>query len=84
MRSKLPGGGWARLEPADWLQGYVPGRRRESAVLVRQATTWRLERHGLKSLTASHDLTNPGGSVMWEAMDRAVASLLGPNDLIGH
>ena len=34
------------------------GRRRESAVLIRQVTTWRLDRIGLKSLTAFHDLTN--------------------------
>ena len=60
------------------------GRRRESAVLIRQVTTWRLESIGLKSLTAFHDLTNALGSVKWEAMDRAVASLLGPNALIGQ
>ena len=52
--------------PADWLHGYIPGRRRESAILIRQASTWRLERLGLKSLTAFHDLTNAFGSVKWE------------------
>ena len=36
-----------------------------------------LERLGLKSLTAFHDLTNAFGSVKWEAMDRAAAALLG-------
>ena len=35
---------WSPPAPADWLQGYIPGRRRESAVLIRQVTTWRLER----------------------------------------
>ena len=60
------------------------GRRRESAILIRQATTWRLERLGLKSLTAFHDLTNAFGSVKWEAMDRAAAALLGPNHLLGQ
>ena len=69
--------GWTPPAPADWLHGYIPGRRRESAILIRQATTWRLERLGLKSLTAFHDLTN-FGSVKWEAMDRAAAALLGP------
>ena len=34
-------------------------------VLIRQVTTWRLERLGLKSLTAFHDLTNAFGSVKW-------------------
>ena len=63
--------------PADWLHGYIPGRRRESAILIRQASTWRLERLGLKSLTAFHDLTNAFGSVKWEAMDRAAEALLG-------
>ena len=43
---------------------------------TRQVTTWRLERLGLKSLTAFHDLT--------EAMDRAAAGLLGPNCLLGQ
>ena len=56
---------------------------RESAVLMIQVTTWRLGRTGLESLMAFHDLTNAFGSVKWEAMDRAVASLLGPNPLIG-
>ena len=41
--------GWTPPAPADWLHGYIPGRRRESAILIRQATTWRLERLGLKS-----------------------------------
>ena len=54
--------------PADWLHGYILGRRRESAILIRQASTWRLERLGLKSLTAFHDLTNAFGTVKWEAM----------------
>ena len=63
---------WMPPTPADWLHGYIPGRRRESTVLIRQATTWRLERLGLKSLTAFHDLTN------------AVAALLGPNHLLGQ
>ena len=49
--------GWMPPAPADWLHGYIPGRRRESAILIRQASTWRLERLGLKSLTAFHDLT---------------------------
>ena len=51
--------------------------RRQS--LSDKSTTWRLERLGLKSLTAFHDLTNAFGSVKWEAMDRAAAALLGPN-----
>ena len=72
--------GWTPPAPADWLHGYIPGRRRESAILIRQATTWRLERLGLNSLTASHDLTNAFGSVKWEAMDRAA----GPNHLLGQ
>ena len=76
--------GWTPPAPADWLHGYIPGRRRESAILIRQATTWRLERLGLKSLTAFHDLTNAFGSVKWEAMDRAAAALLGPNHLLGQ
>ena len=85
VRRKPTGGGWAHPEPADWLHGQIPGSRRESAaVLIRQVTTWRLERFGLKSPTAFHDLTNAFGSVKWEAMDRAVASLLGPNALIGQ
>ena len=75
---------WSPPAPADWLHGYIPGRRRESAVLIRQVTTWRLERLGLKSLTAFHDLTNAFGSVKWEAMDRAAAGLLGPNCLLGQ
>ena len=33
------------------------------AVPIRQVTTWRLERLGMKSLTASHDFTNAFGSV---------------------
>ena len=68
---------------AAWIH---PGKaaRRESAVLIRQVTTWRLERLGLKSLTAFHDLTNAFGSVKWEAMDRAAASLLGTNCLLGQ
>ena len=61
--------------------GVVGGR--ESAVLMMQVTTWRLGRTGLESLMAFHDLTNAFGSVNREAMDRAVASLLGPNPLIG-
>ena len=84
MRKKPNGGGWSQPEPADWLHGYIPGRRRESAVLIRQVTTWRLERLGLKSLTAFHDLTNAFGSVKWEALDRAVASLLRPDALVGQ
>ena len=75
---------WSPLAPADWLHGYIAGRRRESAVLIRQVTTWRLERLGMKSLTAFHDLTNAFGSVRWEAMDRAAARLLGPNCLLGE
>ena len=82
MRRKPNGGGWSQPEPADWLHGCSSERRRESAVLIRQVTTWRLERLGLKSLTAFHDLTNAFGSVKWEAKDRSVASLLGPNALI--
>ena len=70
--------------PADWLHGYIPGRRRESAVLIRQVTTWRLERLGMKSLTAFHDLTNAFGSVKWEAMDRAAERLFGPSCLGDH
>ena len=61
--------GWMPPAPADWLHGYILGRRRESAILIRQATTWRLERLGLKSLTAFHDLTNAFGSVKWEAIE---------------
>ena len=75
---------WSPLAPADWLLGYIPGRSRESTVLIRQVTTWRLERLGMKSLTAFHDLTNAFGSVKWEAMDRAAARLLGPNCLLGQ
>ena len=75
---------WSPLAPADWLHGCIPGRRRESAVLIRQVTTWRLERLGLKSLTAFHDLTDASGSVKWEAMDRAAAALLGPNAPLGQ
>ena len=75
---------WSPPAPADWLHGYIPGRRREAAVLIRQVTTWRLERLGLKSLTAFHDLTNAFGSVKWEAMDRAAEALLGPNHLLGQ
>ena len=70
--------------PADWLHGYIPGRRRESAILIRQASTWRMERLGLKSLTAFHDLTNAFGSVKWDAMDRASEALLGPNHFLGQ
>ena len=84
MWKKPNGGGWSQLAPADWLHGYFPGRRRELAVLIRQVTTWRLERLGLKSLTAFHDLTNAFGSVKWEALDRAVASLLRPDALVGQ
>ena len=84
MRRKPNGGGWSQPEPADMLHGYISRRRRESAVLIRQVTTWRLERIWLKSLTAFHDMTNAFGSVEWKAMDRAVASLLGPNALIGQ
>ena len=73
---------WSPPAPADWLRGHIPGRRRESSVLVRQVTTWSLERLGLKSLAAFHDLTNAFGSVKWEAMDRAAAALLGPNSLL--
>ena len=75
---------WSPPAPADWLHGYIPGRRRESAVLIRQVTTWRLERLGMKSLTAFHDLANAFGSVKWEVMDRAAARLLGPNCLLGQ
>ena len=74
---------WSPPAPADWHE-YIPGRRRESAVLIRQVTTSRLERLGLKSLTAFHDLANAFGSVKWEAMDRAAARLLGPNCLLGQ
>ena len=45
---------WSHPEPADWLHVCIPVRRREWAVLIRQVTTWRLERLGLKSLTAFH------------------------------
>ena len=58
---------WSPPAPADWLHGYISERRRESAVLIRQVTIWRLERLGLRSLTAFHDLTNAFGSVKWEA-----------------
>ena len=75
---------WSPPAPADRLHGYIPGRRRESAVLTRQVTTWRLERLGLKSLAAFHDLTNAFGSVKWEAMHRAAARMLGPNCLLGQ
>ena len=84
VRRKPIGGGWSQPEPADWLHGHIPERRRESAVLIRQVTTCQLERLGLESLTAFHDLTNAFGSVKWEAMDKAVAALLGPNALIGQ
>ena len=47
---------------------------RGGAVLIRHVTTWGLERRGLESLTAFHDLTNPFGSVKSEAMYWAVAS----------
>ena len=40
MRRKPNGGGWSQPEPADWLHGCIP------AVLIRQVTTWRLERLG--------------------------------------
>ena len=43
---------------------------REPAVLIRQVTTWRLERLGMNSLTAFHDLTNAFWSVKWEASCR--------------
>ena len=76
--------GWMPPAPADWLHGYIPGRRRESAILIRQASTWRLERLDLKSLTTFHDLTNAFGSVKWEAMDRAAEALLGPNHFLGQ
>ena len=33
---KPNGGGRSQPEPSDWLHGYIPGRRRESAVLIRQ------------------------------------------------
>ena len=76
---------WSPLAPADWLHGYIPGRRRESAVLITQVTTWRLERLVLKSLTAFHDLTNVFGSVKWAAMDRAAERLLlGPSCPLGQ
>ena len=75
---------WSPPAPADWLHGYILGGRRESAVLIRQVTTWKLERLGMKPLTAFHDLTNAFGSVKWEAMDRAAASLLVPNFLLGQ
>ena len=76
MRRKPNGGGLSQPEPADWLDGYISGRIRESTLLI--------ERIGLKSLTAFHDLTNAFGSFKREAMDRAVASLFGPNALIGQ
>ena len=77
-------GGWMPPAPADWLHGYIPGRRRESAILIRQASTWRLERLGLKLVTAFHDLTIAFRSVKWEAMDRAAEALLGPNHFLGQ
>ena len=75
---------WWPPASADWLHGYMPGRRRESAVLIRQASTWRLEHRGLKSLTAFYDLTKAFGSVKWEAIDRAAAPLLVPILLLGQ
>ena len=78
------GTGGGRPHPLTGCTATFRGRRRESAILIRQATTWRLERLGLKSLTAFHDLTNAFGSVKWEAMDRAAAALLGPNHLLGQ
>ena len=88
MRSKKPnGGGWSQPENADWLQMATfrggDGSRRFSSDRS-QVTTWRLERLGLKSITAFHDLTKAFGSVKWEAKDRAVAFVLGPNALIGQ
>ena len=83
LRRKPTGGRWAHPERAGKLHD-IPGRRRESAVLIRQATTWRVERLGLKSLTAVHDLTNAFGSVKWEAMEKAATSLPGPNAPIGQ
>ena len=49
----------------------------EEGYVVTTATTLRLERLGLKSLTAFHDLTNAFGLVKWEAMDRAAAKSVG-------
>ena len=76
--------GGRNLSPLIGCMATSRGGERESAVLIRQVTTWRLARIGLKSLTAFHDLTKAFGPVKWEAMDRAVASLLGPNALIGQ
>ena len=79
------GAGWSQPEPVDWLHGYIPGRRRgRRRFSSDRFMTSRLERLGLKSLTAFHDLTNAFGSGKWEVMDRAVAALLGPNALLGQ
>ena len=70
MRRKPKGGEWSQPEPADWLHGHIPGRRRESAVLIRQVPTWRLERLGL-------NITGAFGSVKWEAKEQGSGVIVG-------
>ena len=67
---------------AAWIHPWKEAR--ESAVLIWQVTTWKLERLVMKSLKAFHDHTNAFVSAKWEAMDRAAARLLGPNYLLGQ
>ena len=78
------GTGGRRPHPLTGCTATFRGGGVNRAILIRQATTWRLERLGLKSLTAFHDLTNVFGSVKWEAVDRAAAALLAPNHLLGQ
>ena len=56
--------------------GYERGRRRESALVVQMATTWRLKKLGVSHVDCLHDMTNAFGSSERAAVKRSRRPLL--------
>ena len=55
--------------------GFLPFRRRESAVLVQQASIWKARRCGRSSISMNQDMSNAFGSTKRQVLSEQVPSL---------
>ena len=63
-----------------WDHGFLPGRRREGAILVELLGAWKLRRLGVSSIASHKDMTNAFPSVLWATKHAATSELLLPHD----
>ena len=71
----------APAPPSHMDHGFLPRRRKESALLVQMCGAWRLKNCGFNFLMNNHDLANAFGSTDWEALEEANRLILTEADL---